>query len=207
MSSVIAAPQALSSAAVEMDMIGSAIRQATATAAAPTTQMMAAASDEVSAAIAAVFREHGSVYHSISAQAAAFHDQFVQAMTAAAGSYAGAEAANAAPLQHALNAINAPVQSLTGRPLIGNGADAVTPGGNGGTGGWLYGNGGKGAAGLPGQAGGSGGNAGLIGNGGAGGAGGAGAAGGAGGDAWLFGTGGAGGNGGRHGRSAWGQPD
>ena len=113
-----------------------------------------------------------------SAQAATFHNQFVQLLNAGAGSYAGAEAASASPLQtvqqDALSLINAPAQALLGRPLIGNGADATTPGGNGGDGGILFGNGGNGAAGGNNQGGGNGGNAGLWGTGGNGGAGGTG---------------------------------
>ncbi|BBX96233.1 hypothetical protein MLAC_15270 [Mycobacterium lacus] len=122
-------------------------------------------------------------------------------MAAGAGWYASAEAANASLLQsvehQALALVNAPTETLLGRPLIGNGANATTPGGRGADGGLLYGSGGNGAAGGPGQAGGAGGNAGWFGNGGAGGAGGAGAPGGNGGSGGqLVGNGGAGGNGG-----------
>ncbi len=54
-----------------------------------------------------------------------------------------------------LDAINAPVQSLTGRPLIGDGANGIDGTGQaGGNGGWLWGNGGNGGSGAPGQAGG-----------------------------------------------------
>jgi hypothetical protein len=48
---------------------------------------------------------------------------------ARANSYAGAEAANASPLQavqqDVVHAVNAPSQALTGRPLIGNGANGA----------------------------------------------------------------------------------
>jgi hypothetical protein len=94
------------------------------------------------------------------------------------------------------------VQTLTGRPLVGNGADGTTnaqgAGTPGGPAGWLYGNGGDGGdSTATGVAGGAGGAAGLIGNGGAGGLGGWAAAGGAGGaGGWLYGDGGAGGAGG-----------
>ncbi|WP_272938219.1 PE domain-containing protein [Mycobacterium tuberculosis] len=37
-----------------------------------------------------------------------FHEQFVRALTAGAGSYAAAEAASAAPLEGVLDVINAP---------------------------------------------------------------------------------------------------
>ncbi|WP_412768515.1 PGRS repeat-containing protein, partial [Mycobacterium canetti] len=91
------------------------------------------------------------------------------ALAAGAGAYAGAEAAQ----QTLLNAVNGPVQALTGRPLIGNGANgAPGTGTNGAPGGWLLGDGGAGGSGAPGQNGGAGGAAGLIGTGGPGGGGG-----------------------------------
>ncbi|CKR76816.1 PE family protein [Mycobacterium tuberculosis] len=40
---------------------------------------MAAAHDEVSAAIAALFSAHGQAYQAASAQAAAFHTRFIRA--------------------------------------------------------------------------------------------------------------------------------
>ncbi|WP_196106807.1 PE domain-containing protein [Mycobacterium tuberculosis] len=202
MSFVNVAPQLVSTAAADAARIGSAINTAN-TAAAATTQVLAAAQDEVSTAIAALFGSHGQHYQAISAQVAAYQQRFVLALSQAGSTYAVAEAASATPLQNVLDAINAPVQSLTGRPLIGDGANGIDGTGQaGGNGGWLWGNGGNGGSGAPGQAGGAGGAAGLIGNGGAGGAGGqglpfeAGANGGAGGaGGWLFGNGGAGGNG------------
>ena len=105
--------------------------------------------DEVSAVIAAVFSAHGQGFQALSAQAAAFHTQFVQALTSARGAYAAAEAANASPLAAVVAgaqglAVFSPVAAATGRPLIGNGANATTPGGNGGDGGILFGNGGNG---------------------------------------------------------------
>lgn len=189
MSFVIAVPEFLSAAATDLANLGSTISAANAAASIPTTGVLAAGADDVSAAIAALFGAHAQAYQTISAQAATFHAQFVQTLSAGAGAYANAEAANVQ--QSLLNAINAPTQALLGRPLIGDGADGTAPGQNGGAGGLLYGNGGNGAAGVnAGIAGGSGGAAGLIGNGGSGGAGGAG------GNAWLIGDGGAGGNGG-----------
>lgn len=194
---VVASPDLMTAAATNLAEIGSAISTANGAAALPTVEVVAAAADEVSTQIAALFGAHARSYQTLSTQAAAFHSRFVQALTTAAASYASVEAANASPLQVALDVINAPAQTLLGRPLIGNGADGSTPGQAGGPGGLLYGNGGNGAAGGPNQAGGAGGNAGLIGNGGAGGAGGVGAVGGNGGTGGLlFGNGGAGGQGG-----------
>jgi triacylglycerol lipase len=128
MSYLVAAPDFLASAATDLSNIGSTISSAHAAAATQTTGMLAAADDEVSAAIAAVFSAHGQGFQALSAQATAFHDQFVQALNASAGSYANAEAANvvafrASPAQtleqDVLGVINAPFLALNGRPLIG----------------------------------------------------------------------------------------
>ncbi|ORC05160.1 hypothetical protein B1T48_22425, partial [Mycobacterium persicum] len=145
MSYLIAAPEALMAATTDLANLGSTIGAANGAAAANTTRLLAAGADEVSAAIAGLFGAHGQAYQALSAQAAAFHDQFVQALAAGANSYAAAEAASASPLQSLLDAINAPVQAATGRPLIGNGINgAPGSGANGGDGGWLFGNGGNG---------------------------------------------------------------
>ncbi|MGB9306340.1 MAG: PE family protein [Mycobacterium sp.] len=120
MSFVIAASQMVTAAATDLANIGSALSAANAAAATQTT-VLAAAEDEVSAAIAAVFSAHGQGFQALSAQAAAFHDQFVQALTASAGSYVSAEAANVAAFtanpaqtiqQDLLNLINAPFLAL-----------------------------------------------------------------------------------------------
>jgi len=173
---VMAVPDVLGSAASDLTGIDAALSQAHAVAAASTTGLPAAAGDEVSAAIAALFSSHGRQFQSLSAQMAVLHQRFAASLTGAAHGYAGAEAANASPLQtveHSLlNAVNAPTAALLGRPLIGNGANGIAGGtlaqANGGAGGILSGNGGAGATDAAGQ-GGAGGGAGLIGNGGAGG--------------------------------------
>ena len=128
MSFVVAVPDVLQSAASELTTLASTLGAANAAAASPTTAMLAAAQDEVSAAIAALFSAHGQAYQSLSAQAEAFQAQFVEALTAGAGSYASAEAASAAALsfppnpfeiqQALVNLINTPFVTLTGRPLI-----------------------------------------------------------------------------------------
>ncbi|RES81139.1 PE family protein, partial [Mycobacterium tuberculosis] len=147
MSFVNVAPQLVSTAAADAARIGSAINTAN-TAAAATTQVLAAAQDEVSTAIAALFGSHGQHYQAISAQVAAYQQRFVLALSQAGSTYAVAEAASATPLQNVLDAINAPVQSLTGRPLIGDGANGIDGTGQaGGNGGWLWGNGGNGGSG------------------------------------------------------------
>ncbi len=148
MSLVIATPQLLATAALDLASIGSQVSAASAVAAMPTTEVVAAAADEVSAAIAGLFGAHARQYQALSVQVAAFHEQFVQALTAAAGRYASTEAAVERSL---LGAVNAPTEALLGRPLIGNGADGTAPGQPGAAGGLLFGNGGNGA--TPGPAG------------------------------------------------------
>src|SRR5262249_31912346 len=123
MSYVIAAPETMTSAATDLASLGSTLGAARAAAATQTTGVLASAEEEVSAAIAAVFSAHGQGFQALGAQAAAFHDQFVQALTAGAGSYVSADAANAAAFtatpaqtvqQDLLALINAPSLALTG---------------------------------------------------------------------------------------------
>jgi PE-PGRS C-terminal aspartyl peptidase-like domain/PE family/PGRS repeats len=199
---LVAVPELLESAAADLKSIGSALDAAHAAAAASTTGLAAAGVDEVSAAVAALFGGYGREFQALSAQVSAFHAQFVQALSGAKGSYVAAEATNALPLQAVEQAASqiqwfSPWEIVTGRPLLGNGANATAGSGKaGGDGGWLLGNGGNGGSGGVGQAGGNGGDAGLIGTGGTGGQGGAGGVGGSGGSANLIGSGGTGGAGG-----------
>ena len=83
MSAVIAAPELMEAAATDVAAIGSTLNAAHLTAATSTTQVLAAAGDEVSVAIAALFSAHGQGFHALGAQAAAFHAQFVQALNGA----------------------------------------------------------------------------------------------------------------------------
>jgi hypothetical protein len=208
MTFVTAAPEMMASSASELARVGSTLGAANAVAVGPTTALMPAGADEVSAAIVSLFSSHGRQFQALSAQAGAYHAKFVQALNSAGSAYAAAEAANASPLAAVVSgaqslAVFSPVAMATGRPLIGNGANgAAGTGQAGAAGGWLDGNGGSGGSGASGVAGGKGGDAGLIGNGGAGGAGGAGTVGAAGspGSAGVNGgNGGAGGAGGRGG--------
>lgn len=198
MSFVVADTELVSNAAGNLARIGSIISEANSAAAAQTTSTLAAGADEVSRAVAAVFSAHAQGYQALSAQATAFHNQFVQTLAGGAQSYALAEATNIGPLQPLLDLINAPTRAFLDRPLIGNGADGTAAKPNGEAGGIIFGNGGNGynspTTGVPGGNGGAGGT--LFGDGGHGGnsAGGAGGNGGIGGSALLFGTGGAGGH-------------
>lgn len=98
MSYVVALPELMSAAATDVSSIGSAVATANQGVAAVTTAVLAAAEDEVSGAIAALFSAHGEGYQVLSAQVAVYQARFTQALAGAAGAYASAEAASAAPL-------------------------------------------------------------------------------------------------------------
>src|SRR5277367_5163876 len=118
MSYVNAAPEYVAAAATDLANIGSTISSANTAALGPTSGVTAAGADEVSAAVAALFDAHAQAYQALSAQAAYFHQQFVQLMSGGAAQYALAETENASPLQTiqqaALSGADAPSsQALT----------------------------------------------------------------------------------------------
>ena len=128
MSFVIAAPEMMASAATDLATIGSALTAAKAAAVTPTTGIVVAAEDEVSAAIAAVFSAHGRGFQALGAHAAAFHNQFVEALSSAGSAYAVTEASNVSLLVKGLQqqffdkGIFSPFIYLTGQPLFGKAA-------------------------------------------------------------------------------------
>lgn len=98
MSVVTVVPDLVSEAARQLRTIGSSLTAAHAAAAAPTTEIVAAAQDEVSGAIASVFSSTAKNFYSLSTQAEAFHAAFTRALAAAGNTYASAESDNAAAL-------------------------------------------------------------------------------------------------------------
>src|SRR6201994_4218116 len=96
MSFVTTQPEALSAAATSLQGIGAGLSAQNAAAAAPTTGVVPAAADEVSALTAAQFAAHAQMYQAVSEQAAAIHELFVNTLATSSGSYAVTEAANAA---------------------------------------------------------------------------------------------------------------
>lgn len=99
MSQVMITPQLVDSAATNLAVIGSAVDSARVEAATHTGTLLPAAADEVSAGIAQLFAQHAAEYQQAAGQAAAFHEKFVQQLTATTNSYTNAEAANAALLE------------------------------------------------------------------------------------------------------------
>ncbi|CAM4294120.1 PE family protein [Mycobacterium basiliense] len=177
MSYVVAAPHVLAATAGDLAAIGSTMQSANAAAAVPTAAVLPAGGDNVSMLIAALFGAHAQAYQALSARAELFHDRFVQALQAGAGSYANAEAANASPLETVLGAVGMSSENRAGGSPIGNGV--LGGGKNGGAGGlggigqtvangWNADAVGSGVLGGPHDAGQLGGNAGPVGPGGAG---------------------------------------
>ncbi len=120
MTGLLTEPQLINTAAGNVAEIRSAIGAAKAAAAGPTIGVAAAAADEVSAAAAKLFGSYGQQYQGLLQQAAAFHDQFVSALSAAGNAYAGAEAS----ASNLLGTVEADAQALLGGG--GAGSPAVT---------------------------------------------------------------------------------
>ena len=131
MSFVIAAPEFVAAAASDLANIGSTINAANAAAMVPTSGVLAAGADEVSAAIAGLFGAHAQAYQALSAQRSGgvVSQPVRSAHERRRAQYATTETANASPLQAVgddlLRAVNAPTQALVGRPLIRNGANGA----------------------------------------------------------------------------------
>ena len=95
MSFVSIIPEMLSNTAGNLQSVGTALAGENAAAMAPTTGLIPAAADEVSALTAMQFAAHARMYQAVSAQAAAIHRMFVTALATSANSYTATEAANA----------------------------------------------------------------------------------------------------------------
>jgi hypothetical protein len=95
MSFVMTQPEALSAAATSLACTGTMMSAQNTAAAAPTTGVLPAAADEVSALTAAQFAVHAQMYQAVGAQADTIHQQLVDALRSSATSYAATEAANA----------------------------------------------------------------------------------------------------------------
>jgi hypothetical protein len=92
MSFVVAVPDLVQTAAQDLAGICSTLEHVSEAIAAPTTGLAPAAEDQVSAAVASLFRNFGEEYQALESHAAAFHGQFLQTLTAGASAYASTEA-------------------------------------------------------------------------------------------------------------------
>src|ERR1700752_5507924 len=95
MSFVTTQPEALAAAAGSLQGIGSSLSAQNAAAAVPTTGVIPAAADEVSALTATQFAMHAQIYQTVADHAAAIHQMFATTLGISADSYAATEAANA----------------------------------------------------------------------------------------------------------------
>lgn len=95
MSFVTICVESLASAAGDLRAVGAAVSAGNAASATPTSGVVPAAADEVSALTATQFAAHAELYQAVAAEAAAIHDQFVTALGSVTGSFAATEAANA----------------------------------------------------------------------------------------------------------------
>src|ERR1700747_3143409 len=138
MSYVTTAPAAISEDATQLEGVGSSFAAESAGAAAPTTAISPAASDEVSILQSSAFSTYGQLYQSVSGQAQAIHQQFVNLLQQSSGSYQETEGANQAgaaasslantgssaaaqPAQGGItDAINSLTSFLSGLPLVNN---------------------------------------------------------------------------------------
>lgn len=131
MSVVIAELHAIASAASDLSRIGATINTANAAAVLPTTQIAAAAADEVSEAVAALFGAFARDYQALGTQVAAFHDGVVGALNSAAQKYADTEVAGAAQLADGgTSAAPAPAVARPALSLYGPTALIMGPTGN-----------------------------------------------------------------------------
>lgn len=96
MSFVTTHPEAMAATAGNLQAIGSAMTAQNAAAAAPTTGIAPAGTDEVSVLQATQFAAYGQLYQQISAQAAAIQEIFVNTLRTSADSYGSTETANSA---------------------------------------------------------------------------------------------------------------
>lgn len=95
MSFVTTQPEALAAAAATVQGINASSAAADEAAAGPTTGVVPAAADEVSALTAAQFAAHAQMYQAVSAQAQEVQQAFASTLGMSASSYGLTEAANA----------------------------------------------------------------------------------------------------------------
>ncbi|BCI91255.1 hypothetical protein NIIDMKKI_64610 [Mycobacterium kansasii] len=110
--SFVLTPEMLTTAAQDLAAMHSTLGEVSVTAAGPTTALAAAAEDEVSAGIAALFGAFGREYQIVSSQAQAFHERFVNLLNAGASAYCSAEAANVSSFTAAASVNTDPYQNL-----------------------------------------------------------------------------------------------
>src|SRR5271163_2420808 len=123
MSFVTTAPAAISAAATQLEGVGTSFATESAGAAGSTTAVAPAAADEVSILQSGVFSTYGQLYQTVSAQAQAVHQQFVNTLQQSSGSYQETEGANQAGT--AAQSVGNAAQSAAAQPAQGTITDAI----------------------------------------------------------------------------------
>ncbi|MHA7652244.1 PE family protein [Mycobacterium sp. ML4] len=95
MSQLNVVPDVLKAASGRLQSVGAGLRTANVAAAAQTTAILAPAADEISVAITTLLGNHAQQFQTLSAQTAAYHDNFVSLLNSGAAQYLGCEVANA----------------------------------------------------------------------------------------------------------------
>ncbi|WP_139805407.1 PE family protein, partial [Mycobacterium intermedium] len=95
MTSLLVEPEIVSAAVADIETIGSTVTAASGAAAAPTSNLLAAAADEVSVAFANLFGAYGKEFQAVVGQVEAFQTQFQRTLAAAANALGTAAAPNA----------------------------------------------------------------------------------------------------------------
>ena len=103
---------AISAAATQLEGIVNSFAAESSAAASSTTDVLPAATDEVSILQAGVFSTYGQLYQSVSAQAQSINQQFVALLNQSSGSYADTESSNQAAA--AANALSNGTSSASG---------------------------------------------------------------------------------------------
>jgi len=132
MSILTAIPEELLAAAAQLAGVGSSLTAQNAGAAAPTTAIAPAASDQVSALQAALFSSYGTLYQQIAAEAETMQQQFLQNLGLSSGNYAAAEATNvaqSAPVDQFSTFVN-DIATFLGGPTTSVGGNPFSPSGN-----------------------------------------------------------------------------
>jgi PE family/PPE-SVP subfamily C-terminal region len=124
MSHVTTAPAALAAAATQLEGVGSSFATESSAAAGSTTAISPAAADEVSILQSSAFSTYGQLYQTVSAQAQAIHQQFVNLLQQSSGSYQETEGANQAGT--AASALSNTASSAAAQPAQGGITGAIT---------------------------------------------------------------------------------
>jgi hypothetical protein len=120
-------PGELASAAEDLGNIGARLEEANAAAALPTSSILPAAADEVSAAITALFNDQSTTFQELAARGAAFHQGFTQLLGAAFNAYTGTEQAALQALRDAISNVESPLSSFFAQNEMATAPTSIPP--------------------------------------------------------------------------------